>query len=55
MVPEGAVMAAPAFDPREYEKAAQAQAAKAHAGLHTFDCERGTVGRQQRCLNMRAA
>jgi len=33
MVPEGAVMAAPAFDPREYEKAAQAQAAKALARL----------------------
>lgn len=31
MVPEGAVMAAPAFDPREYEKAAGAQAAKALA------------------------
>jgi len=33
MAPEAAVMAVPALDPREYEKAAQAQAAKALARL----------------------
>ena len=44
MVPEGAVMAAPAFDPREYEKAAQAQAAKALARL-----EREARGAGLRC------
>ncbi|HET7366661.1 MAG TPA: universal stress protein [Burkholderiales bacterium] len=33
LIPEGTVMVAPAFDPRDYEKAAEAQAAKALARL----------------------
>jgi len=44
MAPEAAVMAVPALDPREYEKAAQAQAAKALARL-----EREARGADVRC------
>jgi nucleotide-binding universal stress UspA family protein len=44
MVPEAAVMATSALDPRDYEKAAQAQAAKALARL-----EREARGAQVRC------
>lgn len=44
MVPEGAVMAAPAFDPRDYESAAAAQAEKALARL-----EREARGAGLRC------
>ena len=44
LVPEGAVLAASAYDPREYEKAAAAQAAKALARL-----EREARGAKMRC------